>query len=50
MSTYRELDLNLTTHQKALKEGVHQFAKQVLRAILIGQSPQKAVRYRPRQR
>lgn len=31
MSRYRELDLNLTPHQKALKEGVHQFAKTVLR-------------------
>ena len=31
MSTYRELDLHLTPQQKALKEGVHQFAKQVLR-------------------
>lgn len=31
MSVYRELDLNLTPQQKALKEGVHQFAEQVLR-------------------
>ena len=32
MGLYRELDLNLTPQQKALKEGVHQFAEQILRS------------------
>ncbi len=31
MSTYREIDLNLTAEHQALKAGVHQFSAQVLR-------------------
>ena len=35
MSTYRELDLNLSPQQQALKEGVHQFAESVLRPTAV---------------
>ena len=35
MSLYRELDVNLTPQQKALKEGVHQFSELVLRPAAL---------------
>jgi alkylation response protein AidB-like acyl-CoA dehydrogenase len=35
MSTYRELDLNLSSEQAAFKNGVHQFAKAVLRPAAV---------------
>jgi alkylation response protein AidB-like acyl-CoA dehydrogenase len=35
MSTYRELDLNLTPQQQTLKDGVHQFAEAVLRPTAV---------------
>jgi len=47
MSSYRELNPNLTAEQKALKEGVHQFAKVVLRPASIAldrlETPQQVI-------
>jgi len=47
MSPYRELNLNLTPHQQALKEGVHRFVKEVLRPTAVTldrmSSPQEVI-------
>ena len=35
MSPYKELNLNLTSNQQALKDGVHRIAKEVLRPTAV---------------